>query len=396
MTDRIQLSTKKQFLFSIFAILLTWFAIELIFHLLTLVGWLAYNIFTPSIYTQETVKYQLERNGSPIFTDGRKVYRQPGVPVQLRDYNSEGFDPEDARRFNKDSTNYKQIGFFGDSYTEGLQVKRQQTFPRLIEQYHGSKSVKKEKMVCFNFGVGGTGTYHQYLRYLTVSKKTKLDHVVVGFFPQNDVLNNHSQLGKPFELPKAPYFLTAASKHAQDNIGNSIRLINKKHYWLRRTIGFSFLASGVYRLMKQLRMSGQQRKSNTWNIRQNWLAVYGEPLNDIWREAWQITELILLQFHRQVLADGAKFSLLLVADSLQIGDHSVLPSGLESDLDLSYPNRRLRSWAKEYNIDCVDSLPYFLNKKNELNYPYFSWHNDGHYSSVGHTTMAEFWHNREK
>ena len=38
----------------------------------------------------------------------------------------------------------------------------------------------------------------------------------------------------------------------------------------------------------------------------------------------------------------------------------------------------------------------FLNKKNELNYPYFSWHNDGHYSSVGHTTMAEFWHNKEK
>ena len=122
MTDRTQLSTKKQFLFSIFAILLTWFAIELIFHLLTLVGWLTYNIFTPSIYTQETVKYQLDRSGSPIFTDGRKVYRQPGVPVQLRDYDSEGFDPEDTRRFNKDSTNYKQIGFFGDSYTDFSKV----------------------------------------------------------------------------------------------------------------------------------------------------------------------------------------------------------------------------------------------------------------------------------
>ena len=112
MTDQIQLSTKKQFLFSIFSILLTWLVIEVIFHLLTLVGWITYNIFTPSIYTQETVKYQLDRNGSPIFTDGRKVYRQPGVPIQLRDYNSEGFAPEDARRFNKHSTSYNQIGFF--------------------------------------------------------------------------------------------------------------------------------------------------------------------------------------------------------------------------------------------------------------------------------------------
>ena len=37
MTDQIQLSTKKQFLFSIFSILLTWMVIEVIFHLLTLV-----------------------------------------------------------------------------------------------------------------------------------------------------------------------------------------------------------------------------------------------------------------------------------------------------------------------------------------------------------------------
>ena len=398
MIDRIQLSIKKQVLFSVFASLLVCFIIELICHLLTSIGWLPYSIFTPTIYTRETVKYQLDPNGSPIFTDGQKVYRQPTVPIKIRDYDIEGFAPEDTLRFNKTPTTNYQIGFFGDSYTEGLQVNRQQTFPHLIEQYLENQPNKQNPTICFNFAVGGTGTYHQYLLYLTVSKKTKLNEVVVCFLPQNDILNNHQKLGQPFELPKATYFSTKIDAHTANNTDNFIKSINQRTNWLRKTVGLSFLASGSYRLVKRIQSNGLQRKSDIWAIRQKWLAVYGIPSNQIWKEAWQITESILFQFQQKVVADGAKFTILLVADSLQIGDSAILPIDLVNSLDLSYPNQRLKLWASQNGIDCLDSLPYFLAKKNDLVYPYFSWNDDGHYSSLGHQTIADFWHikNSEK
>ena len=90
---QIGLSFKKQLFFSCLTLGLVWGVIELCCHVLTLVGWLPYNMFTPVIYTQETVTYRLDLNGSPIFVDGHKVYRQPGVPVKLRSYDSQGFNP---------------------------------------------------------------------------------------------------------------------------------------------------------------------------------------------------------------------------------------------------------------------------------------------------------------
>ena len=388
---QIGLSFKKQLFFSCLTLGLVWGVIELCCHVLTLVGWLPYNMFTPVIYTQETVTYRLDLNGSPIFVDGHKVYRQPGVPVKLRSYDSQGFNPHDHKRFSKESKDQYRIGFFGDSYTEGLQVEGHQTFPRLIEE---ALSAKLDKLVsCFNFGVGGTGTYHHYLRYLTVSQKTELDHVVLCFLPQNDVLNNHPQLGQQFELPNAPYFSPALAKANinQNLLINKQQVVNQRILWLRRTVGLSFLASGTYRLLRQVFANGKRRKADIWAWRESWLGVYGSPPNQAWEEAWQITEDVIHRFYQRVTADGAQFTLLLAADSLQIGDSEILAPDRAAACDLSYPNRRLKKWAFQHRIPFLDSLPYFLAKKTDLGYPYFSWKHDGHYAQLGHQTMADFW-----
>ena len=388
-------SLKKTILFACVAILLVWLCVEAILHTSTYFGILPYipNL-TPSLYTGETVKYRMDKYGCPIFVNGYKVYQQWGIPARPVLLDSNGYRPADAKRFG--SSDHK-IGFFGDSYVEGLQVHDSETFPRLIEA-HLKQEGKNE--VCFNFGVGGTGTYHHYLRYLTVSEQTRLDDVVLCFLPQNDVLNNHERLGKPFELPNAPYFVIQGGVFTdpdgwQDDLTQKrpeldTTHINRRVGLLRATVGTSFVATGVYRLGKRLITDGRKRKANVWKMRSSWLGVYGEPLNEDWWGAWELTEEVLLRFAKAVKAKNGRFTLLIVADSLQITDAALLNPDIAAAYDFEYPNKRLREFCEQHDIVCLDALPFFLEKKPTLEYPYFSWEYDGHYSKIGHQTMTDF------
>ena len=82
-------------------------------------------------------------------------------------------------------------------------------------------------------------------------------------------------------------------------------------------------------------------------------------------------------------------TVVIVADSLQI-DPTMLDAAVASRCDFEYPNRRLKQFCKNNGIVCLDSLPFFLERKRSLKPPYFSWEHDGHYSQVGHRTMADF------
>ena len=380
-----RLPLQKRILFTGAAILLGWMLVEALLHILTYFGVMPYlPTVTPSCYTKETVKFKIDRYGCPIFVDGHKVYRQIGMPAKLLLLDSEGYRPIDAQRFG--SSDYK-IAFFGDSYTEGLQVDDLETFPRLIEK--GLRQIGKHT-ICFNFGIGGTGTYHQYLRYLTASQETYLDDVVLCFLPQNDVLNNHEKLGKPFELPGVPYLVIRDGEFVGQHSDADTAHVNQRLIWLRETIGTSFVATGMYRFWIRWKTDAKKRKMAVWETRTRWLGVYGPPLNDDWREAWAITEEMLLRFAGAARERNSRFTLVIVADSLQITDSTLLDPELASTCDFEYPNRRLKEFCKKHGIVCLDSLPFFLKKKPTLDYPYFSWKHDGHYSQVGHQTMAAF------
>ena len=60
--------------------------------------------------------------------------------------------------------------------------------------------------------------------------------------------------------------------------------------------------------------------------------------------------------------------------------------------------RTMTAWNTRSNdimiheIRCIDSLPYFKKflNENNLSPPYFSFDNDGHYTKLGHSVMADF------
>lgn len=372
-----RVARRKKLTFAAAAVGFGWLVVEATLYAMTTLGVLPVDRrLSPWPFLGRDARYGLDVHGSPVFFGGTKRYVQRGLsehPVKL---DAEGFRVEDSARFDQPG---HRIGFFGDSYTEGLQVADEDTFVRLFER-------ELAGTIGFNFGVGGTGTYHQWLRYRTVADRVRLDHVVVCFLPQNDVLNNHEDLGKEFELPRAPYLTRPASGPWFPEERDSRRK------WL---LGASFLVRAFQHGPDVLfapsgNPSGWQPFAAFRGRRTSWFGVFREPTTADWEQAWMATEEVIRGFAREAHDAGARFSLVIVAGSLQIefdGGHGPAWTG---EAEFSYPNRRLMAFCESEGLECHDSLPYFLKRKSDLESPWFAWETDGHYSELGHRTMADF------
>lgn len=328
--------------------------------------------------------YKLDPNGSPVYVSGFRGHRDK----RRHEYDRRGYLISDVVKIK--NPHLKKIGFFGDSYLEGLKVSEDQTFTSLYELENKKRN---NFLSVFNFGVGGTGTYHQYLRYKTISSNVNLDHVVLFFLPQNDVLNNHPILGKPFELSNAPYFGGKQIGDKKKSWGE-ISLTAFKRYIAKN----SFIARVFYGLFKKLEILMLEYSATPSDVpetkffsidRLSWFGVFREPGSSEWKEAWQITEDVILRFNDEVNKNGQTFTIVIVADSLQIFHDK---DKKMKQYDFKYPNNRLMNFCTRERIRCLNSLPFFLDYKDKKNlqFPFFSWKDDGHYASLGNRIMAKF------
>lgn len=95
--------------------------------------------------------------------------------------------------YTKSSGTYR-IGVFGDSFVFGEGVQNNETFPKLLENLLNADEqlkVRDGKIEVINFGIGKTGTSHQYAFYRKEGKKYHLDLVILGFLAFNDFDDNY-------------------------------------------------------------------------------------------------------------------------------------------------------------------------------------------------------------
>ena len=241
-----------------------------------------------------------------------------------------------------------------------------------------------------NLGVGGTGTIAQMLRYKSVRSTPNVSDVVLFFLPQNDILNNHQKFHEQFGLPNAPYFSSNnASSNSEKNATNKSEIIE-----IIKNIAKSIITARIVYNEYLQNLNGPSSEEVDQKIdgsiltkdRLVWYNVYGEHSNLIWQEAWVYTERALLELKRLCTEDEVRLHVVIVADSLQIF-HYKNPLG---EYDFNYPNNRLMKFCNNNALNCYNSLPYFLKylDDNDLQYPYFSFENDGHYGPLGHKVMA--------
>lgn len=131
----------------------------------------------------------------------------------------------------------------------------------------------------------------------------------------------------------------------------------------------------------------------------NMLNVYRAPQHPLWRDAWKITEKLLLRFRESVERDGGRFVLVIIPygpdDVLYGGENEAAKKTRRffdaHGLDVAYPANRLRDFSQRHGIAFLSLIPGFQSyqRQHGLKFPYFGQSCDAHWSPLGHEVAAD-------
>jgi hypothetical protein len=293
-----------------------------------------------------------------------------------------------------------RVALLGDSFVEAVQIRDEEVINRLLEQ-------KFPSVEFLNFGVDDFGTTQEFLIY-TNKVRDFMPDIVLLFFCSNDVRNNsfilESSTGhyKGGSSTRAHFYKLAdgSLKFKPPTPAPSSRLWKLGKYLLcvRAASEFRYKMI-VHRLKKEsARLIGSQAGwPYYWPPLSISYGAYQEPEQAAWKEAWEITEELLLKLRDAVESDGAKLVLVVLAEKIPL-DHDPLRSIKEEttlspppNFDPNYIANRLETFAKANGIRFLSLIPYFREYRDECNlsYPYYFFPCDGHWNALGHKVAAE-------
>lgn len=207
-----KISKKKRILFSlltIFISIIIIFAIsEIILRIAPIPG----------------IKYDVSKfdtlTGGGYYPNSTNFYRNDRGDFVKRKINKWGY--YDKNYDKEKEGGYIRIGFFGDSYTQAIQVPLKETFHCII-----GDSLRKYKIETLSFGVSGHSTFQSYLTCEKWTDFFNLD-VIVYVFCEND-LGDQIEIVK--KAPTIPYPIFENNQLIIDNSFKGLRKNRTKFYF---------------------------------------------------------------------------------------------------------------------------------------------------------------------
>ena len=300
------------------------------------------------------------------------------------------------------SDNTCRILVFGDSFTEALQVDLDSTFVKILERKLNERPPEAGvKYEVLNMGVSGYGTANSYFLYTSEGIKYSPDLVILAFLTANDIRNNSKKLDKS---TVRPYFYINSEGILKEDLSyrgtftwmsglrNIFRPLKHKSYLIsliveRTELLFKHRMDNVAALQRK----GDLPSSRDWTI-------YLKELPPDWNEAYEISKRAILKFNNKVRSNGSHFLLLTLTNGSQISDKLIpnLDMALgKGNYDLEKPDREIRLFAEQNNIDLFQLLPSFKESylKTGTYYHGFAGNNsegyDGHWNYKGHRLAGE-------
>jgi hypothetical protein len=285
-----------------------------------------------------------------------------------------------------------RIAVLGDSYTEALQVDRESAFWAVAERELAQCPALAGRVVeAINFGVSGFGTAQQLqtLRHLVWDYDP--DVVVVAFLTGNDVRNNSRAL-EPDAM--RPYFVVEEGKLVLDDSfleGPEWRRTQSvwwrgKQWLLQR----SHVVQMAFRVRDVLR---QKVETPPPAIDQ---AIYAEPKDAAWVQAWDVTERMLRAMNEEVAAHGAAFQLLVLTNPWQVHPDPAVRARAAAEAgvtDLLYPDRRVEAFARSAGIPVLALVDRFRREAESSGRCLHGFENallcGGHWNAEGHRLGGE-------
>ena len=312
--------------------------------------------------------------------------------------NSKGLRDEE-RALEKPGDVYR-IAVLGDSSVESLQVDLKDTFLSLLGQKLAECRYQPGKRIeVINFGVSGFGTAQDYLMLETEAGAYRPDLVLLAFSFNTDIRNNSRALETDRMRPF--FILDPAGRLVLDGS------FSETAEFKRRTAPWRLLAwdiaghSRLLRLLNFLKVNIEARRANEGGGAARSEAgaddaFLAPPKNQAWRDAWAITEAIILKIDELASRMGAKVLLIGLSAGAQVHPEPGVRAAIEKNLgigDLHYPDTRLAEFAGKHGIRAL-MLASEMQRFAETNRVFLHGFKNaaigsGHWNEAGHRLAAE-------
>jgi hypothetical protein len=283
-----------------------------------------------------------------------------------------GHGMRDAEHATRKPAGVYRIAVLGDSYAEAFHVPQEKAFWSLLTAGLARCPAFAGKTVeVLNFGVSGYGTAQEFLILKDRVWDFQPDLVLLAFFAGNDVRNNSKSL--EWE-PIRPFYVFRDGRLVLED-----QFRSSKAYQLRRTALYRlfYFAHRNLRTVQLLKRVLARTPSGPGGNPQGTglafetgldTAVFSEPKDPRWADAWKVTEGLLAMMRDEVQSHGSRFCVVSLTMGVQVHpdpgvrDQAARTFGVD---DLFYPDRRVVDFLGRIGVPAMSLAPAFQSYAQE-------------------------------
>jgi hypothetical protein len=314
-----------------------------------------------------------------------------GEGVSFVRVNSEGL--RDREHTKAKPPNTLRVAVLGDSFTEAIHVPVEQTFWSKLERKLGNcEAVKGRKNVeVINFGVQGYGTAQELIMLRKKVWDYNPDIVVLAFYIGNDVINNSPKLEYDRYRPFFAY--DANGKLVPDMSFRNLMPIDRNERavsFVDRLPGWIVSNSRILQVAKKADLDIKKRQ-----LSKDFTALSAKnlqpPEDAAWREAWRVTEGLIVTMRNEVVQKKVDFLVVTIGDPMQVGrDVKIRKDFMTQNniQDLFYPNRRVEKLGEREGFRVLNLAEQFQGYTEKYQVCAHGFENSvpcgGHWNELGH------------
>ena len=275
--------------------------------------------------------------------------------------------------------NTLRIAILGDSFAAAMEVNQEEAFWAIMEnELQSCINLQGRNIEVINFGIPGLSTTQELLVLRHRVWKYSPDVVLLAFFTNNDVAENSKDLAKYWPGDDyAPYYgyqngkLVLDDKLTKEEYGK----LTPKEDW---PWWFSFSVwlkdnSRTFQLFRQFHKvlwvwwfqtheRGVSAATKPGLESNPQIDIYREPTDRVWKDAWRVTEGVMLMMRDEISAKGSRFFVVVVSAPAQVYPDPETRKKFTKKLgvpNLFYPDRRLEKFCQKEGIPVLLLAPAF-------------------------------------
>jgi lysophospholipase L1-like esterase len=270
-----------------------------------------------------------------------------------------------------------RIVVLGDSFSAGLQVQAEESFPKLLETRLRAATVKGRKIEVWNAAVDGYGTAQALRMFIDRVARYQPKLVLLGLFLANDLADNVVGAGSLNHYLALrcgrPYFkLDHNSRLVVTQGGHPVRLSSSAlDHFLRR--------SELYANLFPVSSSVSPTFAD-WDI-------FTGKNSKVVAAAWKLTRALVRELDRQVQARGARLIVLLIPHEQECRVGRQVTGARFNSMNFERAHELAKKFFHESRILYIDLYPSLRDAMAEGERPYFR--RDMHWNSLGHWIVAD-------